>query len=417
MLKIIQIALIYDPQSLQDLISSPIPLNHVIIVCPLSLLDSPHFPIKSFHKIISIHNYENSGEIISAIYKEFMSAPFVGIIAPHEIDILRAAQLRELLNLPGQHTDSAMAFRQKTYMKELLQNKGGLIHKYSALSNATGLLAFMKDTPFPFVLKPNLGTGSQGVMIFRTEADIFTYLETNNLFMRDKNPDLQVETFIKGKMYNINGFYGSNDVKYVWPSIYPQQSIEMLFGRAASSYTLDAANPLVERLNEYARTALNILPTPPQTPFHLEVFVTAEDEIMFCEIACRIGGKGVRQSWEETFGISLSSLYYQKIMINMGFEKSKEEERNVPLTPKILSGEIWFPTKQGTLKSIETHCPFSWVKDYQIFYKNGDIIREDLNNINDCLCGASLLVAKTESEMEEKLAELTNWVQETTHWE
>ena len=404
------LALIYDQQSLDDLLQSNFPLEKIVLLCPHLLQMTNNLESASFCKIIYPHNYLNTGEVISLAYREYKRSPYEEIIAPHEIDILRAADMRNFLKLPGQHPVSARAFRQKSVMKEILQQHDILVPQFQVLNSPVDLLDFMKKNPFPFVVKPDFGTGSQGVNILRSKEDLVKFLEDGANFQGDTREDLQVEIFIKGTMYHINGFYGENEVIYVWPCIYPQQSIEMLSGRPASSYTLEASNPLVERLNAYAHQVLEILPTPPHTPFHLEVFLTPENEIVFCEIACRIGGKGVRQAWTESLGISLSNLYYEGI--RTGLNKIKEE-----ISPNILSGEIWFPVKQGKLKCIEATCPFPWVKDYRTFYQGGDIINTELNNINDCLCGSPLLVAHTELEMEKRLGELKDWVQRTTQWE
>ncbi len=409
------LTLIYDRQSLLDLIEGPLPIECVTLLCPLSLKREPC--LRTFEKIIFVTNYFHSGEIISLAIQEHHRHPFTGIIAPHEIDILRAATLRDYFNLPGQRGDSARAFRQKSKMKEILSHKGILVPKFQSLRSAADLLSFIDAHPGEIVVKPDLGTGSEGVRILKSREDALVYLATSPYFSGDINPDLQAETFVEGTMYHINGFYGVSEIIYSWPSIYPQQSIEMLRGNAASSYLLDAENPLVNRLNEYANTVLDTLPTPSHTPFHLEVFINKQDEIVFCEVACRIGGKGVRQSWKESLGISLSSLFYKGLLMEIGLGRDDCLTDCHPLSPKFLTGEIWFPTRQGKLKFLEQTCPFPWVKDYQAFYKGGEIIRDDLNNINDCLCGVPLLVADTESQMEAQLTELTNWVNETTLWE
>ena len=404
------LAFIYDEQSLEDLLQSSFPRENIILLCPLSLEKNCSSLKASFYKTIYAKDYLNTGEITSLAYKLYEQIPYKGIIAPHEIDILRAADMRQLLGLSGQLPDSARAFRQKTAMKKTLQQLGVLVPHFQPLNSPTDLLDFMKKNSFPIVVKPDFGTGSQGVIILRNKEEVTTYLENGPNFQGDIHEDLQAEVYVEGTMYHINGFFGESDVIYSWPCIYPQQSIEMLSGNPASSYTLQASNPLVERLNTYAKNILKILPTPPHTPFHLEIFLTPKDEIVFCEIACRIGGKGVRQAWTESLGISLSSLYYHGIL-----QQQNKIKRGI--SPTILSGEIWFPVKQGKLKHIEETCPFPWVKDYRIFYRGGDLINAELNNINDCLCGSPLLVAQTEGEMLERLGELKDWVQRTTQWE
>lgn len=399
------LALIPTEQALNDLKSSGIPLDVTTVIIPESL-----GRIAPKHPII-MDDYENTGELCQIIGQLHSKNPITWIISPEEVDILRAAQLRSFLGIRGQSLDSALAFRKKTLMKDILKDARIPMHPYRATPTCLDLLSFLSEENFPVVIKPNLGTGSEGLTILRSQEDLDTLIKSG-IYNLDKPSDLQAEKFIQGTMYNINGVWGDGDLICVWPSVYPKQSIEMLSGNPASSYTLSKENPLVPKLNDYAHRVLKALPTPPYSPFHLEVFVTSSGELFFCEIACRIGGKGVRQAWQTTFGVSLSSLYYQGILSQLGMADFPRPMGD--LTPKILSGEIWFPSCPGKIITLEKHCPFPWVKDYHTFYEEGDIIKTKNETINDCLSGATLLLAGTEQEMTHNLDQLTQWVHETT---
>jgi biotin carboxylase len=408
------LALTYDTHSLQDILDSSIDLKQIIVILPFSLYKKHSLKLASVGKVIKVKNYLNSGDIETIAYKEFHKNPYQYIIATHEIDILRAARLRELLQLPGQSYKSAVAFRQKTVMKEILKQKGIQgIPLFQSIKSPADVIDFMNKNTFPVVIKPDLGTGSEGVKILKNKDDVFSYLKQSSIFQVNQPVDMQVEEFINGKMYHINGFVLNGELIGCWPSVYPHQSIGMVDGKFASSYLLHSTNPLVARLNTYTQQILKALPTPLHTPFHLEVFINEADEIIFCEIASRIGGKGVRQSWVESFNFSLSNLFVQA----QAGEVDSFILASFSDHPQCLTGEIWFPTQPGKLKNIEMECPFPWIKDYQTFYKKGDVIHQKAKNINDCLCGISLLTADTEEEMQSHLENLREWIQETVKWD
>lgn len=406
--------LAYDAHSLQDILDSSIDLKQVTLILPLSLSKEYFLKLAPFGRVIKAKNYLNSGEVEAIAYREFHKNPYHYIIATHEIDILRAARLRELLQLLGQSYESATAFRQKTMMKEILQQKEIKgIPLFQSIKSPADVIDFMNKNTFPVVIKPDLGTGSEGIAILRSEEDAFSYLTQSSIFQVNQPVDIQIEEFVNGKMYHINGFVLNGKVISCWPSVYPHQSIGMLEGKFASSYLLHSTNPLVPLLNTYTQKILTALPTPLHTPFHLEVFINEDDEIIFCEIASRIGGKGVRQSWLEAFNLSLSNLF---VHTQAGLV-SRVELASFSDHPQCLTGEIWFPTQPGKLKNIELQCPFPWVKDYKTFYKKGDVVHQKAGNINDCLCGISLLTADTEKEMQHHLDDVVQWVQETVKWE
>lgn len=405
-------ALAYDSQSLQDILNSSLNLKETTLVLP-SVLYNDHFSsLNVFGKIIKTRNYLSTGEVETIAYTEYSRNPYQGIIASHEVDILRSARLRDLLQLPGQSYESALAFRQKTVMKRILHQNGVKVPFFKNVESASDVIEFIRHTPFPIVIKPNLGTGSEGVDIFQNQKEVLNYLKKSSLFQENSSINMQVEEFVEGTMYHINGFILNGKVISCWPSVYPQQSICMAQGKFASSYLLQHNNPLVSRLNSYAQRVLEILPTPSSMPFHLEVFINKNDEIIFCEIASRIGGKGVRHSWMESFNISLSRLFIQSQANLIDLAGSY----HFPNNPNCLTGEIWFPVKQGRLENIEQECPFPWVKEYYAFYQNGDIIHKKLKNINDCLCGVSLIIADTEEEIKKRLNEIEKWVYKTVRW-
>lgn len=428
------LALAYDNQSLEDIKNSQLNLNHIILIIPLSLHQIEKEDLKKFGKVIEIKNYRQvtllfdvpsktnqslknntlSDEIITVSLKEFELNPYEYIIATHEEDLLRAAWLRNILDLPGQSYESALAFRQKTIMKSILQENDVIVPEFQSIKSAHDILDFIEDHPLPCIIKPDCGTGSSGITILHDRQDALHYV--NNIFpaQQSQSLDLEIETFIEGTMYHVNGFFVDKSHGYYWPSVYAQQSIAMLEGKAASSYLLSPSNPLVSRLNDYARKVLTILPTPNNTAFHLEVFLTPSNEIIFCEIASRIGGKGVRQSWIESFNISLSHLFVHG-QANI-FEHQYINENLAKHFTHRLSGEIWFPVQEGQITHIEKQCPYPWVEKYHVYHHVGDVIEAQSENINDCLCGVSLMTAETEEEMKDRLAQVTQWVNETTQW-
>lgn len=406
------LVLTYDLQSLNDILNSALDLKEVTLLLPYSLYKDNILVTAAFGKVIKIRNYLNSAEVEVVAYTELSQTTYQGIIATHEVDILRAARLRTFMSIPGQNYDSALAFRRKTIMKGILQHNQIKVPLFKFIESPTDIIDFMNHTSLPLVIKPDLGTGSEDVKIFQTRKEILSYLKKSSKFHTNQPVDMEIEEFVEGKMYHINGFILNGKIIGCWPSVYPKQSICMTQGNFASSYLLHADNPLVPRLNTYAQNILGILPVPSSMPFHLEVFINKEDEIIFCEIASRIGGKGIRQSWLESFGMSLGRLF---VHTQANLQKLNEDTY-FPEHPKYLTGEIWFPAKQGKLDHIEQKCPFPWVMEYQTFYKSGDIIHKKMRNINDCLCGISLMTAETEEEMQYRLDQIAHWVYKTVKW-
>jgi hypothetical protein len=405
------IGLIYELQCLDDLARSNLGSHTLSLIVPEELIKENPKKFLNFPNVIPVKGYLESASVESLIFKHHKRQPIDRIVAVHEVDILRAAKLRQLLNLPGQNFESAQHFRRKTMMKQCLKNHGFLVPSFAPIQSAADILDFMNHHSFPLILKPDLGTGSRGVTILHSQNQVLSFLKKKRVFPANQPLDWQIEEFIPGQMYHINGLVLHGQVVASWPALYPHQSIKMTQGHFASSILLSQENPLTNKLNSYAKHILEILPTPLHTAFHLEVFVTPSDEIIFCEIASRIGGKGVRLSWLESFGIDLGKIFVEA---QVAWENYSDAKKHF-LKPSVLSGEIWFPTRQGTLQAIEKICPYTWVKDYQVFFKPGERITKS-QDINSCVAGTALFIGSNESEMHQRLGEFVHWFETHTHW-
>ena len=358
--------------------------------------------------VIYVDSYLNSGQIELAALNYHGISPFDCILALEEIDILRAAQIRKSLDLKGQSLDSAQVFTDKLLMKAALEKAKINVPPYEHVSSILDVTKFINKQGYPVVVKPSSATENKGVFILKNEQDLETLAQSSDLFNFESPWAVEVESFVKGTLYHVNGLVSGGKIIYIWPSVYLQQPIDLNQGLSAASYTLSSTNPLLSRLNDYGSQILQALPTPSEAAFHLEVFLTPSKDLVFCEIASRIGGKGVNKSWIESFGIDLVS---QCIKAQVG-EKSPSPSL---MNPRVLSGEIWFPMTGNAYKASKKECPFTWVQSYELpsapenTPKNAPIESHQITLFG----GASLLIADTEKEMEERLRTFSQWFKDT----
>ncbi|MBL9029309.1 MAG: ATP-grasp domain-containing protein [Caedimonas sp.] len=359
---------------------------------------------KQFGQVKEVRDYKDDKEIeriVKGCYRRF---PLEKIIALEEDDILRAAFLRQVLDLKGQSYESALAFRDKIKMKQILARKGVCVPSFKEISKETDLFKFVKAQGYPLILKPSRATGCQGVYILYDKEDIYA---AQNIIKGAEASFYQVETFVKGEMYHVDGLVVEGKIACSWPSLYFHPPINMLKGECASSYLLSPENPLVVPLNQYAETILNVMPTPRNTAFHLEFFISQEEKtLIFCEVASRVGGKGINQAWESSFKINLKTLFVS-MQYGMDFPCV-----HMPSSPSFLAGEVWFPCRAGKVKNIPQDCPFPWVRQYEVSVKVGETLGL-AQNIDRTLGGSPLLEARTEKEMQEKIHLFTRWFYST----
>lgn len=190
------------------------------------------------------------------------------VFARAEADVVRAAQLRDLLDLPGQRTASALAFRDKVVMKDHLVGGPVEIPVYRPLDSAYTALEFVAEHGYPVVIKPLSESGSLGAAIIRDEAELDAYLA------RPWRGASEIEVFVPGQMYHVDGLVVNGEVVFAHPFRYLNDCLSFRANHWVANLPLTPQDPVHDRLLKAARAVLAELPTPPHTAFHAELWIT-----------------------------------------------------------------------------------------------------------------------------------------------
>lgn len=356
-----------------------------------------------FSSIHEIDNYFLSAALEVKVLDIHEKTPIKRIItnAVEEFDIVRAASLREHLDLKGQGYTSAEAFRNKVVMKGIVEKAGFKVPFYGATDCGLDLIKFTNHHGYPVIIKPRTGVGSIQTEVIKSNEECHTFLKTNyNCHYRS---NFMVETFVNGHVYQVDGIFDRGNI-FAWPSKYVNSCLDMaLNGKVLGSHLLSASNPLTSKLIAYAEKLIPFFPNPKQMPFHLEVFVTDSEEIIFCEIASRVGGH-VNNNWKAGLHIDLEQAFYD---IQSGREQVEVISKKIEGPAKI-PGWLLFPAKpSSTIENLPTECLFTYCTTYQPLMKNGDTIDATLGICSN-LAKASIL-ADSEEDFSEKANELMSW--------
>lgn len=304
------------------------------------------------------------------------------IIATNEFDILKAGKLREKLDLEGQSYASSQAFRDKYVMKKLLQDTVK-VPRFSKIDDIYELHDFINSFGYPFVLKPRDGAGSVGVEILYSENDLIEFIQKNTLH------NLIAEEYIIGDMYHVDGLYKTGSLLLSQPSKYINGCLAFHNQNYLGSYNLIENNPLSIKLNSEVSGILDKLPTPLNIiPFHAEFFVTSTGEIIFCEIASRVGGGMIAEEFDHAFNLDLDT---ESINSQLNIEIIHNIER------KFLTGFLIVHPNKGKLVSVNKNIPFEWVIDS---YIKDDIVGKIYNEASSSVDAIAMLLVKGENEQE-----------------
>ncbi|MGB8956216.1 MAG: ATP-grasp domain-containing protein [Tumebacillaceae bacterium] len=328
------------------------------------------------------------------------------IFGPSECDLLRAARLRETLGIKGQSYESALAFRDKTVMKTYLKQAGIRVPHFAKIHSALDIYQFIQQHGYPVVVKPVDGIGSKNTAVLRNRNDLISYLQ------EDLATNLEVETFVEGEMYHVDGLILNGEIVLIWPSKYTTGCLAFQDGTSNGSYLLGAENPMTARLIDYVKQVLGALPTPEHVSFHAEVFHTPQDELVFCEIAGRTGGGHIRQAFKTGFGVDLNQI---SVQAQCGIKFDSADFATGAQVPRQYCGFLMVPSKKGVLRKVPEGRYADWVTQSKITAAPNQVFNGSVSSADTI--GLFFVEGESEEQVISRLQELTGWLERSFVWE
>lgn len=325
---------------------------------------------------------------------------FTRIFAQSEHDLIRAAELRELLGLPGQSLESAVAFRDKVQMKTRARAAGIATPEFAVLNQPLDLDRFVVQYGYPCVVKPRFGAGARGVQILRSEQEIQQFLR------QPLPPQSMVESFDDAPVYHVDGLAAANELLFASASRYFGTCISYQRGESNGGVLLDPSGALSRRLIEVTAALVRGMPPTPHLAFHAELFAD-ESGARLCEIAARPGGSRSIDPAELVYGIDLFEQWVRRSF-----------ELPVALPPArawYAAGSLLIPPRRGWLRYAPESLPFEWVADYRLKYAIGD--RCDEPTFSGANVASFLVTGAGTEDVEARIAALDAWFREQLQWD
>jgi len=280
--------------------------------------------------------------LLQDVYRDF---PFERVVAIDEHAVLPAAYVRDVFNIPGPRVAEVELFRDKRKMKQFLAERG--IRVIRDLDPAS----LSAENFVPCVIKKPDGTGADGVHICRTFAEFDErrgQIEQGAL----------LEEFVEGDFFHVDGAY--NEGGFVaMPHAYINTCYDHYIHSAAlGSYGVDDPE-LKERLLNFARETVATLPLR-EGVFHLEIIRTPQDELIFLEIASRVGGGEIYRNFVDAYNFDLIGFHIQS---QLGLAPPLRELRKNAIAGWLMINDfehvpgIYAGVRCGTLR--EDNCMYS----------------------------------------------------------
>jgi hypothetical protein len=227
------------------------------------------------------------------------------LIARSEYDLIPAATLRDRFGIAGDGLDGIRPMRDKLMMRRRCAQAGVTQPQFWA---AEEFLTAAAPSP-RYLLKPRLEASSYGI---QTGGPKDIEALVHQLITPQ---DYLVEAFVDGSILHVDGFAVQGDLQAAVTSAYVGNCLAYASGSPLGS----VQTPLDKEALDLSRNVLRALGHF-NGSFHLEIIVDGQGRYHFLEVASRVGGAGVAETFELKTGLNL----YQADLLQQLFDRHVE---------------------------------------------------------------------------------------------
>jgi hypothetical protein len=309
----------------------------------------------AFPRVYAIPGYP-ANPVVEVLLEETCRTRQIGtLIHVTEDDILRCARVRERFGISGLRYPEAVSWRDKHLMKRLVRDRVR-VAEFAVPADIEQALRFGGQAGYPVVVKPRTEFASHGVALAADPAELLSLVGS-----RDRH-DLLLESFVAGRMLHIDGFTEHGKCLFALPSRYINSCLSFQETLPLGSCQLDPDSALFRQAVAFAEEVLAAMPPVDFCPFHLEAFQRQDGELVFCEIACRLGGAHIMEALSYATGVNPAELW---IRHQAGLEDGPA------IAAKLTPGErrygwLLIPPKLGRLTAIWQPPPVDFIEDFII---------------------------------------------------
>ena len=273
---------------------------HVILITKDKLADKP-WPRDHIAEFYTMPDPAQQPDITNAVSYLARARNIAQIVPLDEYDAAPAASLREHMRLPGLGESSMRLFRDKLAMRIKAQTVGLTVPPFVHVLNYDHVRAFMTDVPPPWLLKPRAEAAAMGIKQIRHADELWPWLDD----LGDRQSHFLLEQYVPGTVYHVDAIVAGGAVVFAAVHQYGQPPLNVVHdGKVFSTRTVPADDALAARLLEQNRALLAAFGLE-RGVTHAEFIHTHSDEIVFLEVAARVGGAYVDQVIEQASGVNL----------------------------------------------------------------------------------------------------------------
>lgn len=273
---------------------------HVILLTTTENKEMP-WPHEAIDELLDMPDLRVQPDLTYAVSYLMRDRLIDRIVALDDYDVEHAADLREHLRLAGMGHSVARLFRDKLAMRTRARAQGIRVPNFVGMFNYDDIRAFMAASPPPWVFKPRMLAGSEGIRKFHDAEPMWRLLDE----LGDQKSYYLMEQFIAGEVFHVDGLMWQGEVLFSLVSQYGVPPMTALQGGGVfSTRVLPRESATAVALRQLNEKLMHLFGRQ-NGPTHSE-FICAEDgEFYFLETAARVAGGNIDLLIEAATGITI----------------------------------------------------------------------------------------------------------------
>lgn len=227
---------------------------------------------------------------------------FDRIVALDEFDMEVAAELRELMRLPGMGVSAIAYYRDKLAMRTGARDAGFLVPEFVGVINYDDLRAYMDRVPAPWLLKPRSEASALGIRKINEPEQLWRALDE----LGDRQSNFLLEQFVPGDIFHVDSIVSEGKVVFSAVHQYGRPPMQVMHeGGVFTTRTVSRKSKdwkKLTRLNAKLAPALGMKRGVTHGEY---IKAHADGRFYFLEIAARVGGAFIADLVEHSTGINL----------------------------------------------------------------------------------------------------------------
>jgi hypothetical protein len=220
-----------------------------------------------------------------------------------------------------------------------------------------------------------------------------------------------LESCVPGDVIHIDGFTEGGECLYVSVSKYVNTCLSFRDAQPLGSVQLDRDGAEFAGGAKFAADVLRALPPLGFCPFHLEAFAGPGGELIFCEIACRLGGGHIMETLGYATGVNPARLW---IRHQAGLEDGPAVARKMrDAGPRY--GFLLVPPRAGRLVDVREPAGLAFIKNFIVkspVPKSFDGARHSADSVL-----AFVVEGHDSADLERNVRHCCRLAEDLTHWE